>query len=45
MTLGPLKKNTSSVPIYRRYSFLRKIPKYKTPTKFTVGFMEYLTPA
>jgi hypothetical protein len=37
------KYNTPSVPIYRRYSFLKKIPKYKTLSKFEdkfVGFVD-----
>jgi hypothetical protein len=26
--------------MYGRYSFLKKIPKYKTPAKFTAKFVE-----
>jgi hypothetical protein len=29
-----------SVPIYRRYSFLKKIQKYKTPAKFGERFVD-----
>jgi hypothetical protein len=27
-------------PLYRRYTFLKKIPKYKTPVKFVERFVE-----
>jgi hypothetical protein len=35
-----LLKNTPSVPIYRRYSFLKKISKYKSLAKFNAEFVE-----
>jgi hypothetical protein len=31
---------TPSIPIYRRYSFLKKILKYKTCAKFNAEFVE-----
>jgi hypothetical protein len=34
--------NTPSVPIYKRYSFLKKIPKYKTPAKFGERFVGFV---
>jgi hypothetical protein len=33
---------THSVPIYRSYSFLKKIPKYKTPAKFGERFVRFV---
>jgi hypothetical protein len=33
---------TPFIPIYRRYSFLKKIPKYKTPAKFIAGFVGFV---
>jgi hypothetical protein len=40
--INNLSKHTPSVPIYRRYSFLKKIPKYKTPAKFGERFVGFV---
>jgi hypothetical protein len=36
------ESSTRSVPIYRRYSFLKKILKYKTPAKFGERFVGFV---
>jgi hypothetical protein len=41
-TMQHNKNNTPSVPIYRRYSFLKKISKYKTPAKFGERFVGFV---
>jgi glutathione S-transferase len=38
---SPLLSHTPSVHIYRRYSFLKKILKYKTPVKFGERFVRF----
>jgi hypothetical protein len=36
------RNNTPSVPIYRRYSFFKKISKYNTPAKVGERFVGFV---